>query len=159
MRVLFICTGNTCRSPMAEHLLRQAARDRGWTDLQVESAGTAAVAGAMAAREAVSALGALGMDVSGHRARLLTPTVITAADVILTMKRDHKEHVLANFPQSAGKVFTLGEFVGENGLEVPDPYGGSVEIYRQAAGHLQGIMVRVVARLQERRAEGGGAPE
>lgn len=103
---LFVCTGNTCRSPMAEALLRAKAGER----FGVRSAGVFAADGIPAAGDAIQALSERGVDFSGHKSRRLDLDSARWADVILTMTKDHKRSVQQQFPETAGKVYTLKEY-------------------------------------------------
>lgn len=107
--ILFVCTGNTCRSPMAEAVLRHLAEEEGRDDIVVESAGLAAWPGAPASDYAIQALAEAGIDLRGHRARQLTREMVERAHLVLTMTWDQKEAVLKLVPQAEGKVFTLKE--------------------------------------------------
>ena len=111
-RILFVCTGNTCRSPMAAGLFAKMLQERGVTGIAVASAGLAAFDGAPASAEAVEVMRQFGVDLSGHRTRRLTREMVLTADLVLTMTKRHKEAVLALAPEAAGKVFTLREFAG-----------------------------------------------
>lgn len=107
--ILFVCTGNTCRSPMAEALLRKMAEEKE-LDLQIRSAGVFAENGAAASVGAQKVLQQRGIKME-HQAQLVTPKLINWSDIILTMTLGHKQQLLAQYPVSMNKTFTLKEFV------------------------------------------------
>ncbi len=126
-RVLFICTGNICRSPMAEGLFRQLVRDRG--NVEVLSAGVSAGRGQAPSRDAVRVLASEeGVDISRQRSQPVTEDLIDQASFIFAMTRDHRRQLEMLFPNSAGKIHLLREFE-RNGLDVPDPIGQGPEVY------------------------------
>lgn len=135
-RVLFVCTGNTCRSSMAEGIFKHLLALEGIDDVAVSSAGVYALTGQPASPEAVEALAEWGIDISNHKARLLTPEMVREADLILTMTARHKMAVLEMVPEAAGKVFTLTEYVGFGG-DIPDPIGKPLFFYRQNAEEIR----------------------
>ncbi|MCA9125359.1 MAG: hypothetical protein KDB11_34555, partial [Planctomycetales bacterium] len=114
--VLVVCTGNTCRSPMAEAIVRDEVAKAGGVSVRVISAGAAAVPGGPATPEAVQAMKAQGLDLSAHRSRELTREMIAEADVILAMTRNHLAAINAIDPTAARKAATLDP----EGADVPD---------------------------------------
>ncbi|MEW8976950.1 MAG: low molecular weight protein arginine phosphatase [Symbiobacterium sp.] len=148
-RVLLVCSGNTCRSPMAAALLAEFWRkaDPGWA-LTVESAGTGAFPGLPASPHAVTVMQERGIDLSGHRSRPVQS--LDGYDLVLTMTRGHRDALRNRFPDAAGRIFSLGEYAG-TGEDVPDPFGGSLEAYQKTAAALERLLPAVVDRI---RAEG-----
>jgi protein-tyrosine phosphatase len=117
-RVLTVCVGNICRSPMAEALLRARLHARN-PDAVVESAGIAALVGKPADPIAVALMSERGLDLSAHRARQLTPELARRFELVLVMEAGHQREVEASVPALRGRVHRIGRF-GE--FDVPDPY-------------------------------------
>jgi glycine hydroxymethyltransferase len=140
-KILFVCTGNVCRSPMAEGLFRHAVKGRG--EFRVLSAGVGAIEGQPASAFAVQALAELGIDISAHRSRMLTAELVNQADYIFGMTHGHVEAITLLYPQAAEKAFLLREFdetldVFEK--DIPDPIGGSFDVYLECRDQIeQGI--------------------
>jgi glycine hydroxymethyltransferase len=139
--VLFVCTGNICRSPMAEGLFRHATRGR--TDCRTVSAGVGAMEGQPPSPHAVRALKELGIDISPQRSRILTPELVEQADYIFAMTHSHVDAVNLLFPQAVEKTFLLREFdetLDEFEKDITDPIGGSYETYAYCRDQIeQGI--------------------
>lgn len=146
MKVLFVCTGNTCRSPMAAVLLLKALGSG--SHHEAESAGISALEGSPASANAVAVMSGVGLDVSSHRARRLTDELVRSADLILAMTSVHKDLLLRNHHAAQGRVFTLGEAT-EVGGDVPDPFGGAIGDYHRVAELIEAAVVRLAERLLE----------
>src|SRR6201993_3650695 len=129
--VLFVCTGNVCRSPMAEGLFGRMIAER--PDLRVLSAGVSTYPGQPPSAHAVEVLAELGVDISQHRSRPLSEKVIDEADWIIAMTRSHLDSIIYLFPRAAEKVYLLREFEpAATSLDVADPIGMGLEAYRAA---------------------------
>ncbi len=142
MRVLFVCTGNICRSALALAVLRAMAREKGVEGLELRSAGVAALEGSEVPRVVVKAGEILGVDLSGHRARLLSREDVAWADLVVTMEDSQARQVVALAPEAAPKTFTL------KALSLVDP---------ELLG--EGDLGEALARLKVRRTGAGGIPD
>jgi protein-tyrosine phosphatase len=147
MHILFVCTGNTCRSPTAERLLRDALAARGIDHVTVASAGTGAWEGAPASEGAYLVGLEHRLDLSEHRARLLTRDLVREADLILVMSGHH----LARVAELGGehKVHLLGSYAGRDAArgDVTDPFGSDLASYRATYSELEELIGMVVSRV------------
>ena len=147
MRVLFVCSGNTCRSPLAVAVFRRMLDEAGRQDITVESAGTGAYDGAPASEGAYLVALEAGLDLSAHRARLLDREMVDQADLILTMSKGHLSRV--ERLGGEGKAHLLGTYANASAVdtELKDPYGGDVEGYRQTLHQLERLLFPARERL------------
>lgn len=148
MKILFVCTGNTCRSNMAEALAGRLLEDRfgAGGNIEVCSAGLAATPEEAATPYAVEAMAWKGIDMSDYRASVLTREMVQEADLVLTMTRGHLEQLNILFPGYHSKAFTLADFAGF-GSDIADPIGQSLDVYRQCARSLEELIGRVLDKL------------
>src|SRR4051812_20505295 len=140
--ILFVCTGNICRSPMAEGLFRHATKGR--NEFKVLSAGVGAVEGLAPSEYAVKALRELGIDISRQRSRMLSGEIVNQADYIFGMTHSHVDAITMLYPQAAEKTFLLREFdetLDSYENDISDPIGGSYEVYLACRDQIeQGIV-------------------
>lgn len=146
-RILLVCTGNICRSPLAAALVQRALADRGTQNIDVSSAGTGAWDGAPVSEGAYLVGLEQGLDLSAHRARLLTRDLVEGSDLILTMARHHRARVDELGGQ--GHVYVFGEYAGRTGesAEVSDPFGGDLDVYRETCVELKTLVAAAVDRI------------
>jgi len=145
--ILFVCTANICRSPVAEALFADWVRRQGLPgEWRVLSAGTWAQAGAEAATYAREVLAQQGLDLAAHRAQRVEGPLLAAADLVLCMTRSHVEALAAEFPQQAGRVALLSKMVGAN-YDVADPYGGPKGGYEEMVKDLRELIEQGGGRM------------
>jgi protein-tyrosine-phosphatase len=132
--VLFICTANICRSPMAEALLRLKVQETGsYPDTwRIESAGVNALEGVPPSRFAVEVMTEYGFDITDHKSKTATENMLGEFNLVLTMEKIHKQLLRSRFPDSTGKVYMLSEMIDQE-FPVEDPFGNSLEDYRKCA--------------------------
>jgi protein-tyrosine-phosphatase len=147
--ILFVCTGNVCRSPMAVGFLREKLRQKGLEgDYEVRSVGVWALENQPASTYARQILAERDIDISDHRGQDLTAEDVEKADLILTMEGGQAEAIRVEFPQHAQKVHLLSEMVGRQ-YDIRDPYGGLVREYRQCADEIERLIEEGCSRIMQ----------
>lgn len=150
-RIIFVCTGNQCRSPMAEGILRSELLRLGRNAIGVCSMGTHAPEGRRASSNAVAACAENAVDIGGHRSRPLALDELKKADFIFVMENAHRDYVCTLLPGAADRIFLLAGWPEKenDGGDIPDPIGGTAgdyrKIYRLIAGHVDRILPFLLA--------------
>lgn len=152
MNILLVCTGNTCRSSMAEGIFKHLLKEAGKDSINVSSAGISAFEGDEANAKAIFVLNKKGIDILNHRARQLTREIIHNSDLILTMTNSHKKMILNAVPEYSNKVYTLKEYAlivnneeteGKN-LDIADPFGLDYNVYENVAAEIENQLKKII---------------
>ena len=143
MKILFVCTGNTCRSPMAQTMFNQAASE----GITADSAGIFAVFGSPASSAALEVMQERGFDLSIHSSKPLTSKLIFENDLILTMEIHHAEALKKSYSEFEDKIFTLKGYTDGEDADISDPFGEGLEAYGHCADEIQAAVDKLLQRL------------
>ena len=146
-KVLFVCTANICRSPMAEAILNALASDMGMP-VEARSAGTAALVGEPISPRAEAVLEEVGVYANGHRARQVDAAMLEEADLVLAMTPEHAATLRRLSPDSAERVHTLVEYACGAPEGIADPYGQSIAVHRASVRRILECVQRLISRLR-----------
>lgn len=147
MNILFVCTGNTCRSAMAEGMLKAMLKEKGMDHIHVSSAGILAASGEGASLPSISVMSEIGVDLKNHRARQVSTKLVKEADLILTMTEGHKNAIQSWEPSVWKKIYTLKEYAGIAGRDISDPYGLPEEEYRRTREELRQALEKIIEKI------------
>lgn len=151
--VLFVCTGNSCRSVMAKALLQKRLKELGKEHISVRSAGTSAIDGFTPTNETITVMEKEGIDVASFKSQRISPEIIKDADLILAMEGIHKDYVLKAVPEARSRTYLLKEFKAESGTNypddpnIPDPIGKSIDYYKLSLAVIKDEIERIVKFL------------
>lgn len=157
MNILIVCTGNTCRSSMAEGIFKHLLKNSGKDNIKVTSAGINAFEGDGANEKAIYTLNKMGIDILNHKARQLTDKIINDSDLILTMTNSHKRMILNAVPEYSNKVYTLKEYAfisnnedikGKN-LDIVDPFGLDYNVYEKVAKEIEENLKKIINKIEK----------
>ncbi|MDP8216159.1 MAG: low molecular weight protein arginine phosphatase [Candidatus Kaelpia imicola] len=147
MKVLFVCTGNSCRSPIAAALLKKMAQEKG-LNIEIKSCGTAALLDMKATKEAIEVLKREDIRIFDHRSKPLNRELIDWAELILVMEGRHKRELLQHQSQAQRKVFLLTEFAEKGEQDIIDPIAKPFEVYEGLLMDLKFYLTKVIERIK-----------
>jgi protein-tyrosine-phosphatase len=149
-KILFVCTGNTCRSVMAQGLFKNMLREEGIKDVKVSSAGIAALPSFAIYGVLEKVLKEEDIEISNHKPTRVTPQIVKDADLILVMEKRHKEAILEMAPEVKNRVFLLKKFAGEKkNLDIPDPIGQPEEAYRSRLEEIREYLMKILKKIKK----------
>ena len=147
MKIMFICTGNICRSAMAHRMLEKKAKEQN-KNIEVYSCGLWAYDGNHPTDEGITTMKDYGIDLSTHRATYIENSPIEEMDVILCATKNHKQNVIIMYPELKDKVFTMKEYAGypDYDLDIQDPWGYGLDVYKNCAKEIEICIEKIVEK-------------
>jgi len=151
MKIMFICTGNICRSAMAEKMLKKMLKDIGKENIEVYSSGVYADTGDISTQDAVEVMKEYEIDLTSHRATNIRESQIEKMDLILCATLSHKAAVKQLYPELSKKVYTMKEYAGVmkegNNYDIADPWGYSKKVYQECAQEIKKCLEEIVKKI------------
>lgn len=153
MKIMFVCTGNICRSAMADWMLKDKLDKNNIDNVEVFSSGIYAQDGDVPTYEAIETMKEMGIDLKKHKATNTMNSEIDEMDLILGMTQAHKNELIYLYPHQEGKIFTLKEYVnyqkeGHNNINIKDPWGFDIETYRACAAEIEECLDLLIELLK-----------
>jgi len=145
-RIVFVCSGNTCRSPLAEGIAKKILLEANPQQFDISSAGSSALDGLPASSQSVDVARDHSIDLTAHQARLLSKTLVAQADLIVAMSESHRETVGVIEPQALAHTFLLTDFCDEVDGDIPDPIGMGQEVY----GHTYEMIEKCIQEMKSK---------
>lgn len=149
MDILLVCTGNTCRSSMAEGIFNQILAEND-DDVHVTSAGISVYVSTPASEEAIRVTEDMGIDISDHMSTQINEQMVHDADLILVMTLSHKNILIDIFPDYSEKIYTLLEYAYGSDDDIADPFGMDYDAYRECAVEIKGAIEKVYEKIRNR---------
>lgn len=148
MKIMFICTGNICRSAMAHAMFTKLIKEKN-KKIEVYSCGIYAENGDTSTYEAIETMRECGIDLKNHRATNIRNSNIKDMDVILCATTSHKNNVISMYPELKEKTFTMKEYAGysQNDLDIKDPWGYGIDVYKKCAKEIKECLNKIIEKL------------
>ncbi len=152
MKIMFICTGNICRSAMAHKLLEKKLKDNKINNVEVYSCGIYAYDGDIPTEEASEVMEEYGVDMSTHKATNIAHSKIKEMDLILCATMQHKNTIIRMYPELKDKLYTMKEYINDNNqpkdLDIKDPWGYGIETYRFCASEIEQCIDKLIQKIK-----------
>lgn len=149
MKVTFVCTGNTCRSALAHHLMEKLLKEGGVSGVEVDSFGTYGGEELAVPQVVYELLRREGVSSVRHRSKGMAPSLVESSDLLLVMQQGHRDILLEQFPKAKDKVHLLRAYAGcQENPEIPDPIGATRETYEQCLRSIKEALLKLVQRFQ-----------
>ncbi|MEA3506738.1 MAG: low molecular weight protein arginine phosphatase [Elusimicrobiota bacterium] len=146
-KITFVCTGNTCRSVMAEKIFNRMVRGTELENIESDSSGTAAMPHYRVFGDLKEVIEENGLSADGHVPRMVSSKIMEESDLIIVMTEAHRKNIMERFTGCKDKIFLLSEFAGEDSKDITDPIGKGIDVYRQTFNEIKEYMNKVIERL------------